>query len=141
MEKKDIFSRIKEYLEMYMSDDLRILMGVLKRGAIAGIIIGIILIFFGIHDGLSFIQILGSICLLPVCCLYGAGIALGWERSSRIINAIFGNWVIFGTACFWIIALFIKLILSIALGIIEVPIFIIRVIIDYKKSMPKPDKS
>jgi len=127
MEKSKI-EEVEKYRKMY-KDGLKIQI----RGLVIGAIVGLVFVIMGASSGHMNL----STCIIMICEF--AGIGLGWKTVNNIINKLFGNMVIFGTVWFWVIAFFIKLCIAACIGLFELPVFIIKTIIDYKKTMAMAD--
>ena len=127
MEKNKI-EEAEKYRKMY-KDGLKIQI----RGLIIGAIIGLVFGIMGVSSG----DMPLYMCVFMV--YEFAGIGLGWKTVTNITNKLFGNMVIFGTVWFWFIAFFIKLCIAACIGLFELPVFIIKTIIDYKKTMTMAD--
>lgn len=125
---KNKIEEAEKYRKMY-KDGLKIQI----RGLIIGAIIGLVLGIMGVSSG----DMPLYMCIFMI--YEFAGIGLGWKTVTNIINKLFGNMVIFGTIWFWIIAFFIKLCVAAFIGLFELPVFIIKTIIDYKKTMAMAD--
>ena len=118
----------EKYRKMY-KDGLKIQVKGLIIGAVIGLIFGII----GVSSG----DMPFYMCFFMM--YEFAGIGLGWKTVTNIINKLFGNMVIFGTVWFWIIAFFIKVCIAAVIGLFELPVFIIKNVIEYKKMMAMAD--
>ncbi len=125
---KDKIAEVEKYRKMY-KDGLKIQIRGLVIGAIIGLVLGIMMVSSG--DAPFYM------CFFMV--YEFAGIGLGWRTVNNILNKLFGNMVIWGTAWFWFVAFFIKLCIAACIGLFELPIFIIKTIIDYKKTMAMAD--
>lgn len=118
---------VEKYKKMY-KDGLKLEL----RGLIIGAIIGLI---FGIMAVSS-----GEPIFMCIFLVYEfAGIGLGWKTVNKITNKLFGNITIVGTIWFWVISLIIKIVIAACIGLFELPIFIIKSVIDYKKTMALAD--
>ena len=119
---------VEKYRKMY-KDGLKLQL----RGLIIGAVIGLIFGIMGVSSGDMPI----FMCVFMV--YEFAGIGLGWRTVTNITDKLFGNLTIIGTIWFWVIAFFIKLCISACIGIFQLPIFIIKTVIDYKKTMKMAD--
>lgn len=119
---------VEKYRKMY-KDGLKLQL----RGLIIGAVIGLIFGIMGVSSGDMPI----FMCVFMV--YEFAGIALGWRTVTNITDKLFGNLTIIGTIWFWVIAFFIKLCIAACIGIFQLPIFIIKTVIDYKKTMKMAD--
>ena len=120
---------VEKYRKMY-KDGLKLQI----RGLIIGAIIGLIFGIMGVSSG----ELPIYMCIFMV--YEFAGIGLGWKTVTNITNKIFGNLTIIGTVWFWFIALFIKVCIAACIGLFELPVFIIKTLIDYKKTMAQADE-
>ncbi len=119
---------VEKYRKMY-KDGLKLQL----RGLIIGAVIGLIFGIMGVSSGDMPI----FMCVFMV--YEFAGIGLGWRTVTNITDKLFGNLTIIGTIWFWVIAFFIKLCIAACIGIFQLPIFIIKTVIDYKKTMKMAD--
>ena len=119
---------VEKYRKMY-KDGLKLQL----RGLIIGAVIGLIFGIMGVSSG-------DMPIFMWVFMVYEfAGIGLGWRTVTNITDKLFGNLTIIGTIWFWVIAFFIKLCIAACIGIFQLPIFIIKTVIDYKKTMKMAD--
>ena len=119
---------VEKYRKIY-KDGLKLQL----RGLIIGAVIGLIFGIMGVSSGDMPI----FMCVFMV--YEFAGIGLGWRTVTNITDKLFGNLTIIGTIWFWVIAFFIKLCIAACIGIFQLPIFIIKTVIDYKKTMKMAD--
>ena len=108
-----------------------------RSGFIPLIIGGVIGLIFGIM-GVSSGDLSVFMCVFLV--YEFAGIGLGWRTVTKITDKLFGNLTIIGTLWFWFIAFIVKLCIAACIGLFQLPIFIIKTIIDYKKTMKMADE-
>lgn len=120
---------VEKYRKMY-KDGLKLQI----RGLVIGAVIGLVFGIMGVSSG----DMPFYMCFFMV--YEFAGIGLGWKTVTNITNKLFGNLTIVGTLWFWFIAFIIKVCIAACIGIVELPIFIIKSVIDYKKTMAQADE-
>ena len=120
---------VEKYRKMYKEGLLAEI-----KGLIIGGIIGLIFGIMGVASG----DLSVFMCVFLV--YEFAGIGLGWRTVTKITNKLFGNLTIIGTLWFWFIAFIVKLCIAACIGLFQLPIFIIKTIIDYKKTMKMADE-
>lgn len=120
---------VEKYRKMYI-DGLKLQL----RGLIIGAVIGLIFGIMGVSSG----DMPLFMCFFMV--YEFAGIGLGWKTVTNITNKLFGNITIVGTLWFWFIALIVKICIAACIGLFQLPIFIIKTVIDYKKTMAQADE-
>ena len=120
---------VEKYRKMYKEGLLAEI-----KGLIIGGVIGLIFGIMGVSSG----ELSIFMCVFLV--YEFAGIGLGWRTVTKITNKLFGNLTIIGTLWFWFIAFIVKLCIAACIGLFQLPIFIIKTIIDYKKTMKMADE-
>lgn len=120
---------VEKYRKMYKEGLLAEI-----KGLIIGGVIGLIFGIMGVSSG----ELSVFMCVFLV--YEFAGIGLGWRTVTKITNKLFGNLTIIGTLWFWFIAFIVKLCIAACIGLFQLPIFIIKTIIDYKKTMKMADE-
>ena len=120
---------VEKYRKMYKEGLLAEI-----KGLIIGGVIGLIFGIMGVSSG----ELSIFMCVFLV--YEFAGIGLGWRTVTKITDKLFGNLTIIGTLWFWFIAFIIKLCIAACIGLFQLPIFIIKTIIDYKKTMKMADE-
>lgn len=120
---------VEKYRKMYKEGLLAEI-----KGLIIGGVIGLIFGIMGVSSG----DLSVFMCVFLV--YEFAGIGLGWRTVTKITNKLFGNLTIIGTLWFWFIAFIVKLCIAACIGLFQLPIFIIKTIIDYKKTMKMADE-
>lgn len=120
---------VEKYRKMYKEGLLAEI-----KGLIIGGVIGLIFGIMGVSSG----ELSVFMCVFLV--YEFAGIGLGWRTVTKITNKLFGNLTIIGTLWFWFIVFIVKLCIAACIGLFQLPIFIIKTIIDYKKTMKMADE-
>lgn len=103
------------------------------RGIVIGAIIGLVFGIIGVSSGEHFFT-----CIFLTYEFVEIG--LGLRIVNKITDMLFGNLTIIGTLWFWFIACIIKMCIAGCIGAFALLIFIIKTIIDYKKTMAQANE-